>query len=108
MQVIKTDLKSSNGEVREVNVLFDGGSDRSFITESLARMLQLRVLWIRWNRVRASYKEENVHVRTRRRLEDNPELKEAYNKNLREMETSGIIKEVNTGKKRPHTSLCFM
>ncbi|GFS04043.1 Pao retrotransposon peptidase family protein [Elysia marginata] len=42
MQVIKTDLKSSNGEVREVNVLFDGGSDRSFITESLARRLQLR------------------------------------------------------------------
>ncbi|GFO28157.1 tas retrotransposon peptidase a16 family protein [Plakobranchus ocellatus] len=42
MQVVRTNLKSPNGGVVEATVLFDGGSDRSFITESLVRGLQLQ------------------------------------------------------------------
>ncbi|KAK3782305.1 hypothetical protein RRG08_008650 [Elysia crispata] len=42
MQVVKTKLRCPMGGVVKVSVLLDGGSDRSFITSSLARELQLR------------------------------------------------------------------
>ncbi|GFO43024.1 peptidyl-prolyl cis-trans isomerase-like 4 [Plakobranchus ocellatus] len=42
MQVIRIHLKSPNCGIVEATVLIDGASDRSFITESLVRGLQLQ------------------------------------------------------------------
>ena len=42
MQVVKTSVTTLGGESVEVNILFDGGSDRSFITNDLADRLKLK------------------------------------------------------------------
>ncbi|GFN73800.1 hypothetical protein PoB_000030600 [Plakobranchus ocellatus] len=85
MQVIRINLKSPKGGEVEASVLFDGGSNPLFITESLVRGLQLQ-----------KSGEEYFAFSGfggMRRLVANPRLQGAYNENLKEMEQSGIIEE---------------
>ncbi|GFN80939.1 tigger transposable element-derived protein 6 [Plakobranchus ocellatus] len=42
MQVVKAKLQSKGGEIVEANVLFDGGSDRSFVAQDLVKKLDLK------------------------------------------------------------------